>query len=347
MAQPEENVPIQLEEHPCPKCGFIFSTEENLQIHLKNIHSKTSALNPAYDETRTDHKAKKEYIFQCEESPHESRDKILLKQHVKEAHLKIKNHACDICQASFSRISSVKRHVESVHLKVKDHACPICKASFSQKSKMNTHIKAVHEKIKDNVCDICDKGFSRKLELRRHIERVHMGIGHQCDLCKKSFSSVQLLRVHIKSEHNGSPLLEMLDGSHMDRTSLEIEQREDDQASSDYDSSTIEGENVVNMSPSATEQTEEGFEDSSQSLIESLKDQIRLRESEIANLKGLAMKEILERKNEELELKRQIRSRDSEIANLKQRNEELKLELRDHKRKVAEFRVQAKILATL
>ena len=113
-----------------------------------------------------------------------------------------------------------------------------------------------------------------------------------------------------------------LDGSPMDQSSVEIEQR-DDLASSDCDYAPTEVENVFNMLPSGTEQTEKGFEDGSQSLIESLKDQIRLREHEITNLKELAMKEILERKNEELALKR------------------------NHMSKVADFRAKAKMLATL
>ena len=42
---PSEQKMLTVDESLCPECGFSFSTEENMLIHLKNIHSKI----PFYD----------------------------------------------------------------------------------------------------------------------------------------------------------------------------------------------------------------------------------------------------------------------------------------------------------
>ena len=73
---------------------------------------------------------------------------------------------CSICNATFTRNSSLNRHVASVHEgkkpqdSKKPFKCNICNSAFTRKSNLKTHSASVHDGKKVFDCDICDTTFT-------------------------------------------------------------------------------------------------------------------------------------------------------------------------------------------
>ena len=63
------------------------------------------------------------------------------------------------------------QHIKSVHSKIRDNHCGLCEYKSSTKSCLTQHIKSVHSKIRDNHCATCEYKCSTKHDLTRHIPR--------------------------------------------------------------------------------------------------------------------------------------------------------------------------------
>ena len=123
------------------------------------------------------------------------RNKQSLKMHHKSVHLKIKDHKCQLCDASFPGSSALKFHVKIVHHKIKDSTCEICGKSYINGSVLRYHVSRVHLKEKNEVCQICGKRFADSCDLRKHVKGFHEGKMAECKICGK------LLRYHSIKNH--------------------------------------------------------------------------------------------------------------------------------------------------
>lgn len=121
--------------------------------------------------------------------------------------LKLKNHNCEKCFKSFSRLTHLRRHA-LIHEEVRPIQCSICEKSFTRMDHLKLHEASNHSESKPFHCDHCKKGFIRKEHLIKHVESKH-GDGASsknkeiCTICQKSFSSKKYLRVHQKT-HSGT-----------------------------------------------------------------------------------------------------------------------------------------------
>ena len=86
---------------------------------------------------------------------------------------------CSICNATFTRNSSLNRHVASVHEGKKPHdgkkpyKCDICRAVFTRKNALKNHYASVHDGKKLFDCNICNTTFIQKKSLKEHADSVH------------------------------------------------------------------------------------------------------------------------------------------------------------------------------
>ena len=89
--------------------------------------------------------------FKCdfEDCKYTCSQKSNLKQHIKQAHDKIKDIKCNLCSFKCSTNSNLKHHIKAVHNKIKSFKCESCEFICSQKSDLKQHIKQIHDKIKD------------------------------------------------------------------------------------------------------------------------------------------------------------------------------------------------------
>ena len=119
------------EEFVCPECKFEFSTDENLKIHLKNVHSKAEFSDKnqsAYRELPMprDLSNTRNEIF---ERNHQEKSAYIMEGS------KLK---CNLCPYTASKKSQLKRHVKAVHDKIKDYVCGECGYTASQEINLNS-----------------------------------------------------------------------------------------------------------------------------------------------------------------------------------------------------------------
>ena len=114
-------------------------------------------------------------------------DKLNLNRHLKNIH----------------NIDVQEKHINSVHNSQKDHKCEYCQKTFSRLQNLQGHIKRVHHKIKDRKCGTCGKMFSQLRALQKHVKDVHLGLRKcTCNICGREYSKPDSLRMHIKHVHD-------------------------------------------------------------------------------------------------------------------------------------------------
>ena len=196
---------IKLTLHPkkviCEVCKFVFSTSENLDIHLKNVHSKLEKSKPSKED---------------EESPvilSSNADEAL--EDAKMSHTRVsldkignnaKIHACDECGYASSRTNSLKRHWDAVHnMGDKKFKCDICLYSSATVYDFKNHLISAHNiGEKKFKCDKCPYSSVTKDNLN-----MHRGIPHgkgankfQCEECGYAASHKDNLKTHRITVHN-------------------------------------------------------------------------------------------------------------------------------------------------
>ena len=135
----------------CPTCESKFSSNCNLQKHIKNIHLKQTT-------------------YQCTQCVSKFSSNCNLQTHIKTVHLKLKNFQCDQCEAKFSQNGNLIAHINSVHLKQVNYQCDQCESKFSENCNLQTHIHTVHLKLKNFHCPNCEYKCSSNGNLQRHIK---------------------------------------------------------------------------------------------------------------------------------------------------------------------------------
>ena len=179
---------VQADVHVCPECNFAFS---NLEIHLKNVHSK---LEPINNRESVHQKGSKN--FQCKQCTYKSVRPDHLREHIKTVHESSRAHVCGECGYASALKKDLIRHVDGVHKKIKNHICGVCGYAASQKTNLKQHMKVRHEGIRSHICTECGYAASEKGKLRKHIERKH------CGECGYAASHKKDLKKHKESVHN-------------------------------------------------------------------------------------------------------------------------------------------------
>ena len=215
----------------CPECHIVFSTKENVKIHMENVHSKLELTNVCpvdreESKEHTDHLLQhQDYVseditpsrayklhkvsvnpdvvksFQCEGCPFKTNNRRNLNQHINGVHNK--NHVCIECGKSYRDKRNLKEHREVVHLGNKKFKCEQCPYTSGCKQNLKKHIKAVHEKIRRFVCEKCSYTATTKDNLMYHTESVHK-IGDKkfkCEKCAYTSASKGNLKRHTESVH--------------------------------------------------------------------------------------------------------------------------------------------------
>ena len=66
-------------------------------------------------------------------------------------------YSCDQCNKTFKNAEYVKQHVRVAHKKIKDHKCVECGKEFTQHGSLQLHIRMVHQKLRNYLCRYVEK----------------------------------------------------------------------------------------------------------------------------------------------------------------------------------------------
>ncbi len=124
---------------------------------------------------------------------------------------KKKEFACNNCDKSFTRHSTLYIHVKSIH-SGQTFSCDQCHKTFNQKSNLKSHVKMIHLKLRPFKCDFCPYLSKRKQTLSNHIQKMHCGpstingrkrqkVSLKCDFCNKKFQDEMVRAEHIVEDH--------------------------------------------------------------------------------------------------------------------------------------------------
>ncbi|THV44158.1 hypothetical protein BGAL_0715g00010 [Botrytis galanthina] len=171
-------------------CGQVFTSENDLQAHVKEVHlsilNKTSGYFCKWQGcSRKAKMGDKEGFSQ--------RGK--LERHMA-SHTGFKECTCDFpgCGKTFAAAQSLKQHYR-LHTGEKPWKCKYCPKSFPQQSACTVH-ERIHTHEKPLECSICKKTFSESSNLAKH-RKTHGERGHyECPDCPKTFHRLDQLKRH-------------------------------------------------------------------------------------------------------------------------------------------------------
>nr|XP_040021934.1 zinc finger protein 236-like isoform X2 [Gasterosteus aculeatus aculeatus] len=224
----------ECKDKKCSICGQIFTTESQLQRHLREheINDKPH---------RCDHCPQTfnvEFNLTLHKSTHTTADLTCpvcnnrfsriasLKSHVM-LHEKEENLICVECGDEFILQSQLSLHLEE-HRKelsgVKVYTCKTCDKEFKTSAHLKEHMKS-HVKMRplssssrnykknidrsgfQNGCHHCGKAFKKPSQLVRHI-RIHTGERpYKCSHCGKAFNQKVVLQTHMVRHTGEKPYL--------------------------------------------------------------------------------------------------------------------------------------------
>ncbi|XP_054740182.1 uncharacterized protein LOC129245808 [Anastrepha obliqua] len=194
--------PIELAKRTvrCPKCKKQFSTETNLQKHLKQQHQQDNA-----DTTR-----KSEVVatspqpyegFMCAHCPRKYRSKYSLIKHLRVHVTKTdRPYSCRDCDMHFKHFSELDRHDLQHHATVRPYRCGKCSKAFSTRTALKIHGKVHEVKGRNFRCPECNQRFKFEKSLNLHL-LSHKSMRHSCDICNKSYIRLAQLKTHINRYH--------------------------------------------------------------------------------------------------------------------------------------------------
>jgi len=150
-----------------------------------------------------------------------------VKEHIKQVHSNVKEHACNDCSYRSCFKKDLKKHVRAKHGKAleddrieanvtggviepfvgigkvhtnqtesnKTTQCPLCQKYLTN---INEHLKSVHAKEKNFFCNECDYETMFRSDLLKHDELVHKKVKKSCQECGKQVAN---LPEHVRMVH--------------------------------------------------------------------------------------------------------------------------------------------------
>lgn len=119
---------------------------------------------------------------------------------------------CPICNKRFQYERNLNQHIASVHVDNGNGTtcaddpgrsiCEICGASFDKISSLRSHSRYVHS-IEKFYCQYCNRKLSSKKSLKEHIQFQHelTFVTHECEDCQRIFKYKSSYRLHMKKQH--------------------------------------------------------------------------------------------------------------------------------------------------
>ncbi|XP_032793476.2 uncharacterized protein LOC116930192 isoform X2 [Daphnia magna] len=95
---------------------------------------------------------------------------------------------------------SLKAHLKT-HAHERPHACDLCDARFTRRGDLERHIKVVHNKDRPFKCSKCHRTFGDKKNLRWHLSNHDRKLFHHCQVCGFKFGKREYWENHVRYIH--------------------------------------------------------------------------------------------------------------------------------------------------
>ena len=176
----------------CTECGKDFTSPNTLRRH-RGVHRKQT--------------------YQCYLCDQQFQRIDFLDRHLAKEHDVSKQHLCLVCGKSFTFENMLQEHIESHNkaqeISEKDLKCNLCENTFSRMSSLNRHKKQMHN------CDTEDKSVyfqspqfkaesDKERDEKENKKNPKKDAVVVCKLCGKSFSRADSLKRHTIGVHENS-----------------------------------------------------------------------------------------------------------------------------------------------
>ncbi|XP_038220966.1 zinc finger and SCAN domain-containing protein 2-like [Zerene cesonia] len=178
----------------CEVCGQHFKDGNLLRLHMKSVHENSGLLcQECGDKFETRYKLKSHQKY---EHDMDKKYKCLVCTQIFRSHYKRSRHMatehknreeikCLHCPKTFVFRSMMMTHLRDTHLKVRNHICSVCGWKAFNSNRLKNHMYK-HSGEKNFKCDVCEKLFTTRKIMRAHFARMHkavqpptMGYEHQ------------------------------------------------------------------------------------------------------------------------------------------------------------------------
>ncbi|CAH2100705.1 unnamed protein product [Euphydryas editha] len=194
----KNKIKVDISNLKCRLCNQPFSSLEEIQKHLENIHNIgfTDAGNGmiAYNlEMNND-------LFTCHICLKSFQSFFLLNKHIS---VHYSNAVCDSCGKGFLSYQRLMKHMESHRNGI--YPCKKCKKVFPSISKLKYHNYKIHGtfgKVKPSKCHKCLARFDHHYEKIKHLNEIHgVSFNFTCDTCNLVFKTRPSLNLHVVKNH--------------------------------------------------------------------------------------------------------------------------------------------------
>ena len=194
----------------CQRCDQYFSTEKNLQNHMKIVHKEKIALKPISSE---DTRMKKcrfcNYLFSTEAFLQSHMETVHRKKLIRQMTQAVVSKTKKSPAASSSILEETEEASktndfsipENILQKNKDiikegtKICEKCSKDCETPSKLIVHLSTAHK----TTCTYCSKNFDTTFQLIKHLDEDHGDIVYACLSCEIMFDSAKQKRAHMEN----------------------------------------------------------------------------------------------------------------------------------------------------
>ena len=202
---------VQLSEitkiHQCNICSETFTTEENLNIHIKSSHTEQN-------------------MIKCNQCNETFKTEESLNIHEVTNHIQVITFQCETCTKTFPSEEYLNVHISSEHVSEETFKCNECTEVFKGRDSLLYHKIHNHTIQGTNECDLCTFKSSTYENIEAHKKECHVLV--HCTICDIFVDSRVLLRKHIKDEHDDTSLEEKKLAEDNHKLNLEIRRVKDD-----------------------------------------------------------------------------------------------------------------------